>query len=219
MQFTKPLFITFEGCDGTGKTTQIELFFNWLTSKNIPSIKTREPGGTVLGEEIRAILLTGDTNKLTSLEELTLFSAARYIFVREIVWPALNNEQTVVSDRFADTTTVYQGYNGSIPQEKLKQTYEASFANRWPDITFVLDIPFEVGLSRKFDETGLQELRMENKGDEFHKNARKGFLKIAEDNPDRCIVINASGRIEDVQKQIQKAFLQKAKERGFLTCS
>ena len=208
----KGKFITFEGPDGCGKTTQIKLFAEYLTEKGIPFELTREPGGTVQGEEIRQLLLTGDKERWDGQAEILLFSAARRMHLTKKIWPALEKGITVISDRFADATRAYQGAgygSGLIPM--CKEVYQMIAGDFEPDLTFVLDLPVEEGLkrSRRLDN---QELRFESMQLTFHQNLRKEYLKIAEENPARCVVVSAQGTPEEVQERIRVIYNQRMKE-------
>ena len=216
LKFKKPLFITFEGGEGTGKTTQINEFSKWLRSKDVNFIQTREPGGVPEAEEIRKKLLNGDKDKYSPHDELLLFSKARNLFFNQRVMPALEQGKTVVSDRFADSTTVYQGYAGGLSQQQIDAAHKTAFNNQWPDITFILDIPVEIGLARA-NKRGEEENRFEKKGSEFHECIRNGFLRVAKENPERCILINVEGlNITELHSRIQTAFLKKAEENNLL---
>jgi dTMP kinase len=199
------LFISFEGGEGCGKTTQLKLLEDKLKTKGIDAIFTREPGGTKNGEEIRTMLLTGDTDKWTPEEELMLHSAARSKHVRTVIRPALDAGKWVISDRFADSTTVYQGYVQGVNMANVASMHKAAVGEHgWPDLTILLDIPVDVGLGRKnvqADE-GLDETRYENHGVSFHAKVRAGFLDLAKASSGRVVVVDAVGSIEEVQQRI-----------------
>ena len=191
-QTTAPLFITLEGGDGVGKTTQIKLLANAFEQAGIPFIQTREPGGCAAAMELRKLLLEGDIKKWDPFSEVMLFSAARREHLRETILPALAQGKWVLCDRFADSTTVYQNIRG-VAWETLRQINALTVEDNWPDLTLVLDGDPERGLGRKNHQAkgGLKETRFESLGLSFHQQVREGFLRLAQENPERCQVINA----------------------------
>ncbi|MDD9911801.1 MAG: dTMP kinase [Alphaproteobacteria bacterium] len=203
----KPLFISVEGVDGSGKTTQLNLFCEWLMAENVDFIRTREPGGTEVGTAIRKLLLEGDGDKFDGLSELFLFSADRHEHLRQLILPALSNGQWVITDRFADSTTVFQSVARGLPREVVQQVSQLAVGQHWPDVTFILDISYEEGLARKQAqaEEGLQETRMESLGAEFHQKVRQGYQQIATETPERCHLIDARGSIDEVQQRLRDA--------------
>lgn len=211
----QPQFITFEGGDGTGKTTQIKEFSNWLEKEYGQNVLiTREPGGTDEAEKIRALLVRRDGGQWDPLSEVLLLSAARREHLVKKIWPALKAGQWVVSDRFVDSTYAFQGHGMGIRQDRLQKIYKDIAGDFKPALTFILDIDAEEGLKRsgkQLEDTQDQhektEDRYEAMGLEFHQRLRHGFLEIAEQNPKRCIVIDAHQNIEQVQKEIRDAFL------------
>ena len=206
---TKGYFITFEGGEGCGKSTQIKLFTDYLKKKGIPCLLTREPGGSQGAEEIRALLLKGETSKWDKITEILLFSAARRDHLVKKIWPALEQGTTVISDRFADSTMAYQGYGYGINEtsiQMVKDTYKMIASDFEPDLTFILDIAPEVGINRSMVRSGNDEQRFEHMDLTFHHNLRNGFLEIASQNPKRYVVIDASGSIEQVHQDIIKQF-------------
>lgn len=205
----KGYFITFEGGEGCGKSTQIKLFTEYLQHKGIPCLLTREPGGSQGAEEIRALLLKGETAKWDKITEILLFSAARRDHLVKKIWPALENGTTVISDRFADSTMAYQGYGYGIDETSIRMVndaYQMIAGDFEPDLTFILDINPEVGIARSMARSGNDEQRFEHMDLTFHHNLRNGFLKIAEQNPKRYAIIDASGSIEQVHQDIINAF-------------
>lgn len=206
---TKGYFITFEGGEGCGKSTQIKLFTEYLQNKGISCLLTREPGGSQGAEEIRSLLLKGEIAKWDKVTEILLFSAARRDHLVKKIWPALENGTTVISDRFADSTMAYQGYGYGIDEDSIQMVnnaYQMIADNFEPDLTFILDIQPEVGIARSMARSGNDEQRFEHMDLTFHHNLRNGFLKIAEQNPRRYAIIDASGSIERVHQDIIKAF-------------
>ena len=202
----KGLFITFEGGEGAGKTTQIRLLKEALESQGKEVLLTREPGGSAGGEAIRPLLVSGQADWDT-LTEVLLFSAARRDHLVHKIWPALEQGRIVLCDRFADSTMAYQGYgrkNAPELQKKLTQLYQMIAGDFKPDLTFILDIDPKVGLKRSFNRSGNTEQRFENMDIQFHQNLRQGFLKIALSDPKRCHVISADQSVEKVHQDIME---------------
>lgn len=210
----KGLFITFEGGEGTGKSTQIKLFAEYLAREDIPYSLTREPGGSEGAEEIRSLLLKGAVDKWDKTTEMLLFTAARRDHLVKKIWPEINRGITVVSDRFADSTKAYQGC-GYGNDEKTLQTVENLYhmiaGDFKPDLTFILDIDPKIGIMRSQKRAGNDEQRFEDMDLSFHENLRAGFLQIAKSDPQRCVVVNADQTIENVHKDIVKGFVEKVK--------
>ncbi|MGN1063663.1 MAG: dTMP kinase [Alphaproteobacteria bacterium] len=203
------LFITFEGGEGSGKSTQIKLFAAYLSERGFPYVLTREPGGSEGGEEIRNLLLKGSINKWDKVTEILLFSAARRDHLIKKIYPALAAGQTVISDRFADSTLAYQGYGYGMDEEAVRNVqvaYRMIAGDFEPDITFILDINPEIGVARSLKRAGNDEQRFENMDLTFHHNLREAFLKIARENPHRCIVIQADQSVEQVHNEIIRQF-------------
>lgn len=204
----KGKFITFEGIEGCGKTTQIEKFAEFLKSKGSEIVLTREPGGTDIGDQIREILLNPKNTIMSPITELLLYAAARAQHVAEKVKPALEKGQIVLSDRYADATTAYQGAARNISPEVLKELHKIATGGLKPDYTFLLDLPAEVGLARALNRNKKENIedRFENEKIDFHEKVREGYLKIAKEEPERFIVIDASGSIDNTFEQILSKF-------------
>lgn len=192
----KGLFITFEGIEGCGKSTQVALLKERLESRGRRVVVTREPGGTRVAELIRGVLLDGANTDMTSATELLLYGAARAQHVDELIRPALESGADVVSDRFADSTTAYQGAGRQLERSVVEEVHRLATRGTWPDITFLLDLPVEAGLARA-RMVGEPD-RIERESVEFHRRVRDGFLRIAESEPDRVHVIDASQEVEAV---------------------
>ena len=205
------LFITLEGGEGTGKSTQIQMLRTALETMGKEVLLTREPGGSKGGELIRPLLVSGEAD-WDAITETLLFSAARRDHLTHKVWPALKEGKIVLCDRFSDSTLAYQGYgrgdNLEI-QETVKKLYKIVAGDFEPDLTLILDIDPKVGLKRSCDRTGNTEKRFENMDFSFHENLRQGFLKIALENPKRCKIINADQTPEAVHEEIMKAIKEK----------
>ena len=200
-------FITLEGGEGCGKSTQVKLLASALQKLGIEAIATKEPGGTPDGAVLRNLLVTGDKDRFDAMTECMLYFADRRIHLTQVIWPALEKNQWVISDRFADSTEAYQyyGYNKRISRETLNLLYKMAAGDFKPDLTIVLDMDPERGMARSYAKAEgmeVKELRFESKALEFHNNLREGFKKIAKREPERCIVINADKSIEEVHNEI-----------------
>lgn len=202
----KGLFITFEGGEGSGKSTQIALLETYFTQVlNREVIKTREPGGTLGAEEIRSLLVKGGGARWDRLTELLLFTAARRDHLVQKIWPALQAGKVVLSDRFADSTIAYQCYGYGFDETVYEQAislYKLIAGNFEPDLTVILDIEPEIGLSRSMKRAGNDEQRFENMDFSFHRNLRNGFLNMAKQAPDRFLVVDANQAPEKVHQDI-----------------
>jgi dTMP kinase len=194
-------FITFEGIEGSGKTTQIRLLMDWFKQRTHRALLTREPGGTSIGEQVRAVLLNPINTEMTPEAEILLFSAARAQIVRQVIRPRLDEGWIVICDRFADSTLAYQGYGHGLPLDDLLRITEFATGGLWPDLTIYLDLDVETGLRRKA-ATPEEWNRMEAKEVAFHKRVRHGYLALAAQNPDRWLVLDADQPVETIQEQI-----------------
>ena len=212
------LFITFEGGEGAGKTTLIDKVEENLKKRDFFLLRTREPGGTKIGEEIRKLLLYHAKDKLfSSRMELCLFLSARAQHVEEVLLPALSKGKIILCDRFSDSTVAYQGIARKLGQKKIKDFCSFVTQDLWPDITFYLDIPPKIGLKRinakekkRFQKKGLD--RIESEKIAFHEKIRKGFHKIAKKEKKRFYIINSKLSPENVfyqVKEILDKFLKK----------
>ena len=202
------LFITFEGVEGSGKTTQIQRLKKYLAQKGIPCKVTREPGGSSIGEKIRKILLNPDHREMTPMTELLLYEAARAQHVREVIKPFLETEGVVLCDRFSDATLAYQGYGRRIDLKWIERLNHLSSRGIRPDVTFLLDCPSDVGLKRAIQRNRAlkqeREERFEIEEIQFHRRVRKGYLAIARKEPHRVKVIDTRQGEEKVFEKIQK---------------
>ena len=203
-------FITIEGGEGAGKSTQIKLLADGLRERGIVIPTTREPGGSPGAEAIRKLLVEGSTDKWDGETEALLHFAARRDHLRRTVWPALERGEWVISDRFADSTKAYQGYGHGLPLAKIDRLYDISVGDFRPDLTVILDLPIELGLSRAARRAGT-ETRYESMDIEFHRRLREGFLAIAGADPARCAVIDASGSVEAVQVALRMQVIQRVR--------
>lgn len=184
-------FITFEGGEGGGKSTQARRLAAFLKTGGYEAVLTREPGGSLGAEEIRALLVDGDTHRWDALTEAMLHFAARRDHVSKIVEPSLNRGAWVVSDRFADSTLAYQGYGHGLARQTINDLYRLCIGDLKPDLTVILDLPVEIGLARAAAR-GVGGDRYERMDTAFHQRLRDGFLEIARLEPVRCVVIDAT---------------------------
>ena len=197
------LFITFEGIDGCGKSTQIGLLTAYLEDIGRPCLLVREPGGTEIGEKIRSILLDKENNEMSPAAELLLFEAARAQIVEEKIRPAIEAGTTVICDRFYDSTYAYQGVARSLGEDLVVTLNDIATSGLAPDITFLLDLSVEDAYARRKGR-GEADDRMELLGLEFQRSVRNGYLKAAE-TFDRIRVIDAAGTPEEIFGDIKKA--------------
>ena len=198
------LFITFEGADGCGKTTQIELLSKYLQKQGFKTLVTREPGAKGLGEKLREILLNYDGEVSPTCESF-LFLADRAQHVDCIIKPALNDDIIVLCDRHTDSTIAYQGYGRQLDIKQIKKLNDIAVNGLKPDLTIVFDIDIETSMQR----VGSTKDRMESAGIDFFKRVREGFLTIAENEPERVKVINSADTIENIHKQVIKLVEEK----------
>jgi dTMP kinase len=197
-------FITLEGGEGAGKTTQLSLLCEAFAEAGIEAVPTREPGGAKGAEQIRALLVSGAVQRWDPLTEALLHFAARREHLVQTVWPALKRGATVVSDRFADSTMAYQGYGQGVDQSDLERLYQVTVGEFAPDLTIILDLPVETGLARAKGRAdgGSRYERMDTT---MHERLRQGFLAIARRQPTRCVVIDASAPADVVHTAIRRA--------------
>lgn len=189
------VFITLEGVEGAGKTTQAQLLKARLDGLGYPVVVTREPGGARIAEAIRALLLDSNNTDISPMTELLLYEAARAQHVDEVIRPALESGAVVISDRFADSTTAYQGAGRAIPSDVVHRLHRIATRGVWPDLTILLDVPIAEGLARA-GRSGLRD-RMEREPDVFHERVRQEFLRLAAEEPERVKVVDGS-RAPDV---------------------
>jgi len=194
--------ITFEGIDGCGKSTQMRLLGQYLTERGVAVVSTREPGGTELGRKVRSALLDGGAGSVEPLAELLLYAADRAQHVRRVILPALEEGKVVLSDRFYDATTVYQGYARGFDLELVNQLNELATGGLKPDLTLLFDLDVETGLKRTMrrgDGTGVTAARpdrLDQEPVEFHERVRQAYLDIAAREPERFRVIPSAGPVE-----------------------
>ena len=194
-------FITLEGGEGCGKSTQASLLGDALQKQRKDVLITREPGGADGAEAIRKLLVKGVADLWDGLTETLLHTAARRNHMVNTVWPALKAGKVVVCDRFFDSTLAYQGYGHGVDHETIASIHRAVIGDFDPDLTLIFDVPVEVGLARVATRGGT-EMRYESMDTAFHERSRQGFQDIARSNPDRCHVISASRDAEAVQRDV-----------------
>jgi len=193
-------FITIEGGEGVGKSSNIDFVLSYLSSKNIDVVSTREPGGTQLGEKIRALLLDAKNNAMVSGTELLLMFAARAQHLDELIKPSLKNNQWVLCDRFTDATYAYQGGGRGIAMQRIAELESWVQGSLRPDLTILLDLPVEIGMKRASDRS--EPDRIEQEKNNFFESVRATYLSMAKASPQRFRIIDASLPLETVQENI-----------------
>lgn len=197
------IFISFEGGDGAGKSTQILRLAEKLTASGREVLVTREPGGSPGAESVRKLLVDGDADRWSPLCEALLMYTARADHLERTILPALERGSVVITDRFADSTMAYQGIAGGLGEETVGKLRDIVVGENDPDLTIVLDLPIEEGLKRAGDRGG--ETRFESKGAAYQARVREAFLEIARREPGRCVVIDARGDVEEIAGRVEKA--------------
>lgn len=201
-------FITFEGGEGSGKTTQIQMLASHLAGhiKGCSLLLTREPGGTESAESIRQLLVTGRADRWRAATEAMLMSASRHEHVVHVLRPALADNKIVICDRYNDSTRVYQGVVGGVPREDIEALNRLACGDLVPDLTILLDMDVEEGL-RRAGARASDESRFESKGSDFHHQVRQGFLELAAQETDRFVIIDAARDVEAVAADIVEAVI------------
>ncbi|MBD5397906.1 dTMP kinase [bacterium] len=198
------LFITFEGGEGVGKTTQTKIIAEKLRQKGYTVITTREPGGTPLGEKIREILLKGDIDKMSPMTEALLFTAVRRDHFEHVIKPNVDAGNIVLCDRYMDTTNAYQGFAHGLSIEKMESLYNLAIGDFKPNLTIIFDI------DPSKSHGNLTEInRFEKMGNDWLTASLNGFREVAKQNPDRCILMPSEGSIEEVSERILKILNEK----------
>ena len=209
------LFITFEGPDGSGKSTQIKLLTDYLQNRGFDVLQTREPGGTAIGNQIRDIVHDVANTEMSSHAEVLLYSASRAQLVEQLILPHLAQGGAVICDRYADSTYAYQGYGRQLDFDMLQRITRFATQALTPDITIYLDVDVDTGLKRKqqANTAGDGEWnRMDQLARDFHQRVRAGYLEMSEAEPKRWLVIDASGSVADVQRKIRDRLGQMLKQ-------
>ena len=195
-------FITLEGGEGAGKSTQAARLVEALRARGLEVVRTREPGGSPGAEAIRALVVSGDHDSWSGRTELLLMYAARSDHLERTIRPALEAGKWVVCDRFADSSRVYQGAGGGVDPALIEAVDAAVVGTDQPDLTLIFDLPVEVGLKRALAR-GEGETRFESKGADYHRRLRDGFAAVARDHPERCVTIDASGDADAVAARVR----------------
>jgi dTMP kinase len=206
-------FITFEGPDGSGKTGQLDLLAEELIQAGYPILTTREPGGTCIGDQIRATLLDLKNTDMVDRTEALLYQAARAQLVDEVIKPQLASGGVVLCDRYADSTLAYQGYGHQNTLESLRGIIHYATGGLIPDLTILMDLAPEVGLQRRVDAGGVN--RLDAYDIEFHRRVRDGYLEMAHDQQERWVIVNADRPFETVQAEIRSILLDRLGSWGY----
>jgi dTMP kinase len=195
-------FITFEGVEGSGKTTQMAILAHALEARGFPVVRTREPGGTKIGDAIRSLILDSKNQIMDGKTEFLLYLASRAQHLKEVILPALAEGKIVLSDRFADATYAYQGYGRGLPKREIERIGRFVTGGLQPDLTLLLDIDVKKGLARL---KGREEInRLDQETLEFHEAVREGYLQLAKRNPRRIRVIRTDASVEEIAKKIKE---------------
>jgi dTMP kinase len=210
----KGLFITFEGIEGSGKSTQIEIFCDHLDSEGIDYVRTLEPGGTQIGNEIRKVLLSVEHSGMSSMTELLLYAASRAQHVAEVIRPSLERGTIVVCDRFSDSTLVYQGFGRGLDKDMISGLNQLCTDGLSPDLTFILDVDVETGLRRNRSANKVDRLELE--AIEFHRKVREGYLSLSSKEQRRIKLIRSDGSIDDIAEEIKVVFTEFIQKEGYV---
>lgn len=210
----KGFFITVEGVEGSGKTTQARLLADYLRSRELHVTETREPGGTHISEIVRRVLLSPSSEGISAETELLLYLACRADHVTRLIRPALERGEVVICDRYADATLAYQGFGRQLDVDRIRKLNEAATDGLVPDITVVLDLDAETGLERVARRSEGGTDRLESEELEFHKRVREGYRQVAASEPDRVKTVEADGEIEIVRGEIRSIMDEFLSRRG-----
>ena len=204
-------FISLDGLDGTGKSTQCRMLVEWLAAQKIPTTSCTDPGGTPLGQELRQVLLHGREHNLAITTEALLFMASRAQLVQDVIRPALDRDEVVISDRFTLANVVYQAHAGGLKPDDLWRIGSFATGGLEPNITLVLDLPLDVAIVRRNREAD----RMESRDREYHEAVKRGFLYEAGRRPEKHRIIDAAPDVETVQKSIRREVSRLLAEHGW----
>ena len=207
------MFVTLEGIEGSGKSTQIEMLGTYLEKKNVTVLSTREPGGTRIGKQVRSILMDTDHTELEPMTELFLILADRAQHVNEIIKPALTEGKLVLCDRFADSTLAYQGFGRQLDLNVIQKLNTRAVEKLAPDLTILIDCPVEIGLKRttlrlEKNKQLRTKQRFEREKYDFHQRVRQGYLWIAKNEPERVIVMDGTLQPSDLHNRITRLFME-----------
>ncbi len=200
------MFITFEGIEGCGKSTQAKLLCEALIDRGFSVVLTREPGGTPAAEELRSFLLKPRNEKFPPFAELSIYEAARAFHVENLIKPSLSEGAVVICDRFTDSTLAYQGYGRGIDLSLVEWLNREATGGLKPDLTVLIDLPVEKAFRRISDR---RKDRMEQEDFEFHERVRQGFLRIAEKEPERFLIVDGRKTVEEIHEEVLKAVLRR----------
>lgn len=206
-----PVFLSFDGLDGTGKSTQCRLLVDWLSAQKIPVTACADPGGTALGRELRQLLLHRREQRMAVTTEALLFMASRAQLVEEVILPALARAEVVISDRFTLANVVYQGHAGGLAPADLWSVGKVATGGLEPDLTFIFDLPVEAALARRARDAD----RMEERAIEFHNRVRSGFLFEAGIRPAKYHLIEAGPEVEVVQRTVRREVVRFLNAKGW----
>lgn len=207
----KPVFLSLDGLDGSGKSTQGRLLVDWLAGLKIPVVACADPGGTALGQELRKLLLFGKEHRIGTVTEAMLFMASRAQLVEEVIRPALDRGEVIVSDRFTLANVVYQGHAGGMRPEDLWAVGAVATGGLEPDLTLVFDVPLDVALARR----GSDADRMEDRDREFHAAVKRGFLIEAGLRPGRFAIIDATPDADTIQREVRRRVTRLLADHGW----
>ena len=208
------MFITFEGPEGSGKSTQIPILKEFLEGMGIEVTTTREPGGTSIGDQIREILLSNKNIEMHPRSEILLFQASRAQLVEQVISPRISRGEVVLCDRYADSTIAYQGYGHQIDLDQLSAIVNFATGGLKPDLSILLDLDVEVGLQRRQDDGDVN--RLDKFVIEFHERVRAGYHKLVSLEPERWVVIDANQSQNEVQRNIQQVVVDRLQTRGYI---
>lgn len=209
-------FVTFEGGEGSGKTTQLKLLANRLRTLNVEVVETRDPGGTAIGKEIRTLLLSPGSAPLSAAAELLLYEASRAQLVREVIAPALARGAVVLCDRFTDSTLAYQGFGRGLDLDLIRRLNQFATNGITPDLTILLDVDPETGLQRCVGSVNAEPSsrdRIEAEPLDFHRGIGKGYLALAREEPDRIRVIDARLSVAEIERAVWDEFTRLGRSR------
>lgn len=198
------MFITFEGSEGSGKSTQINMLAAYLRQQGYEVLVTREPGGTHIGEQVRQCLHDVKNKEMTAAAEVLLYSASRSQLVREVIVPALENGVIVISDRYADSTMAYQGYGRQLDLDALGTITHFATGGLKPDLTILFDIDVEEGLSRR-SIGGVEMNRMDLQEIAFYKRVRNGYMELVKQEPERWVIVDAGRPLDEIQNDVRRS--------------
>ncbi len=198
------MFITFEGSEGSGKSTQINMLAAYLRQQGYEVLVTREPGGTHIGEQVRQCLHDVKNKEMTAAAEVLLYSASRSQLVREVIVPALESGVIVISDRYADSTMAYQGYGRQLDLDALGTITHFATGGLKPDLTILFDIDVEEGLSRR-SIGGVEMNRMDLQEIAFYKRVRNGYMELVKQEPERWVIVDAGRPLDEIQNNVRRS--------------